>query len=104
MSVLDQNGLGDWLADRLVEIGDSVTDDLPLRIDVTARSVPRRAAARREPARRSRRRVTVTNPVSGAEKQVKIALFRKAGEVAGARRGDLGDRQVAELRHRTTAC
>ena len=27
------------------------------------------------------------NPVSGAEKQLKIALFRKAGEVAGARRG-----------------
>jgi len=29
----------------------------------------------------------VKNSVSGAEKQVKIALFRKAGEVAGARRG-----------------
>ena len=26
------------------------------------------------------------NPVSGAEKEVKVALFRKAGEVAGARR------------------
>ena len=35
MSVLDKNGLGDWLADRLVEIGDSVKDDFPLRIDVT---------------------------------------------------------------------
>ena len=34
MSVLDRNGLGDWLADRLVEIGDSVTESLPLRIDV----------------------------------------------------------------------
>src|SRR5207344_2203806 len=31
--------------------------------------------------------VTVKNAVSGAEKQVKIALFRKYGEVAGARRG-----------------
>ena len=30
--------------------------------------------------------LTVRNPVSGAEKQLKIALFRKAGEVAGARR------------------
>ena len=28
MSVLDRNGLGDWLADRLVEIGDSLKDDL----------------------------------------------------------------------------
>ena len=27
------------------------------------------------------------NPLSGAEKQVKVALFRKYGEVAGARRG-----------------
>jgi hypothetical protein len=34
MSVLDRNGLGDWLADRLVEIGDSVKEELPLRIDV----------------------------------------------------------------------
>ena len=36
MSVLDKNGLGDWLADRLVEIGDTVKDDVPLRIDVEA--------------------------------------------------------------------
>ena len=31
MSVLDRNGLGDWLADRLVAIGDTVKDDAPLR-------------------------------------------------------------------------
>jgi transketolase len=31
--------------------------------------------------------LTVKNPVSGVEKQVTIALFRKAGEAAGARRG-----------------
>jgi transketolase len=86
MSVLDQNGLGDWLADRLVAIGDAVTDDLPLRVDV-----------KHDPFLDDRLRVanlpeapqtlTVRNAVSGAEKQVKIALFRKAGEVAGARRG-----------------
>ena len=35
MSVLDSNGLGDWLADRLVELGDMVKDEFPLRIDVT---------------------------------------------------------------------
>ena len=28
----------------------------------------------------------VANPISGAEKEVKISLFKKAGEVAGARR------------------
>ena len=86
MSVLDRNGLGDWLADRLVEIGDSVKDDVPLRIDVT-----------RDPFLDDRLRVAnlpeatqelaVKNSVSGADKPVKIALFRKAGEIAGARRG-----------------
>ncbi|HTY79256.1 MAG TPA: hypothetical protein VMI34_15630 [Candidatus Bathyarchaeia archaeon] len=86
MSVLEQNGLGDWLAQRLLEIGDSLTDDLPLRVDV-----------KHDPFLDERLRVanlpeepqtlTVRNPVSGAEKQLKIALFRKAGEVAGARRG-----------------
>ena len=33
MSLLDQNGLGDWLTNRLVDIGDAVKDDLPLRVD-----------------------------------------------------------------------
>ena len=33
MSVLDKDGLGDWLAERLVELGDQVNDDLPLRVD-----------------------------------------------------------------------
>jgi transketolase len=86
MSVLDRNGLGDWLADRLVAIGDTLTDELRLRVD-----------AKHDPFLDERLRVanlpeepqtlTVRNPVSGAEKQLKIALFRKAGEVAGARRG-----------------
>jgi transketolase len=85
MSVLDHNGLGDWLADRLVALGDTVRDDFPLRIDV-----------RRDPFLDDRLRVSrlpvepqtvsVTNPHSGAEKTVKIALFRKPGEAAGARR------------------
>ena len=86
MSVLEQNGLGDWLAERLVQIGDSVKDELPTRADV-----------KHDPFLDERLRVanlpeepqtlTVRNPVSGAEKQLKVALFRKAGEVAGARRG-----------------
>ena len=85
MSVLDKNGLGDWLADRLVEIGDRVVDKIPLRVDV-----------KRDPFLDDRLRVanlpvepqklTVKNAVSGASKTVKVALFRKTGEVAGARR------------------
>jgi transketolase len=85
MSVLEKNGLGDWLADRIVEIGDQVKDDVKLSID-----------AGRDPFLDERLKlaslpiepqtVSVKNPVSGAEKEVKIALFRKAGEIAGARR------------------
>src|SRR6185436_8927795 len=86
MSVLDQNGLGDWLAERLVEIGNSVKDEFPLRIDVKQDPFQderlRPANLPEEP-----QALTVKNPVSGAEKQLKISLFRKAGEVAGARRG-----------------
>jgi transketolase len=86
MSVLEQNGLGDWVAERIIETGDQVKDDFKLHIDVT-----------RDPFLDERLRVAnlptdtqtvkVKNPFSGAEKDVKIALFRKAGETAGARRG-----------------
>jgi transketolase len=85
MSLLDRNGLGEWLADRLVAIGDSVPESLPLRIDT-----------RRDPFQDDRLRVanlptetqhlTATNPVSGATKEVSIALFRQPGEIAGTRR------------------
>ena len=85
MSVLDRNGLGDWLADRLVEIGDTVKDEIPVRIDV--RHDPflderlRVANLPREP-----QKLSVTNPMSGKQKEVGITLFRKPGEAAGARR------------------
>jgi transketolase len=85
MSVLDRNGLGDWLADRLVEIGDRVVDHAPLRIDVS-----------RDPFLDDRLKVAnlpeapqelaVKNAESGASKTLKISLFRKTGEAAGARR------------------
>jgi transketolase len=85
MSLLDRNGLGDWLADRLVAIGDTVTDELPVRID--PRHDPflderlRVANLPREP-----RQLSVANAVSGKTREVGITLFRKPGEVAGARR------------------
>ena len=41
MSLLDRNGLGDRLAERLVEIGDTVRDDVKLRISVATDPVPR---------------------------------------------------------------
>jgi transketolase len=86
MSLLDRNGLGDRFAERLIEIGDTVRDDVRLRI--SASSDPflddrlRVAALPEEP-----QKVSIRNAISGAEKQVSISLFKKPGEVAGARRG-----------------
>jgi transketolase len=85
MSVLDQRGIGDWIAERLVEIGDQVADTFPLRIDVTRDPfLDERLLVKNLP--QDTQTVSIKNPVSGAEKDIKIALFRKAGEVAGARR------------------
>jgi len=85
MSLLDRNGLGDRLADRLVEIGDTVRDDVKLRISATSDPFlddRLRVAALPE----GPQKVSIRNAISGAEKQVSIALFKKPGEVAGARR------------------
>ena len=86
MSVLEKNGLGDWLAERIVQNGDQVKDDFKLSIDVT-KDVFQDERLRVANLPGDTQTVKVKNPVSGAEKEVKIALFRKAGEVAGARRG-----------------
>ena len=85
MSVLEHNGLGNWLANRLVDIGDAVQDDLPLRVDTN-----------QDPFLDDRLRVenlpvepqtfSVKNPVSDEEQEVDIALFKEPGEVAGTRR------------------
>jgi transketolase len=85
MSVLDHNGLGDWLADRLIEIGDQVRDERKLSIDnSTDPFLDDRLKVANLPAEPAK--VTVKNRVSGQQKEVAIALFRKAGEPAGARR------------------
>src|SRR5262249_47381494 len=92
MSVLERNGLGDWLADRLVEIGDLVRDDFPVRS--AFRSTDHQPG--HDPFQDERLRVanlpeepqkvTVVSPSNGAKKEVSITLFRKPGEVQGARR------------------
>ncbi|MGZ5926784.1 MAG: transketolase-like TK C-terminal-containing protein [Rhizomicrobium sp.] len=85
MSVLEQKGLGDWLAERLVQLGDSVRDDekvhfaeganpfLDVRLKVANLPV--------EP-----QKLLVTNRISGAQKEVSLSLFKKPGEMQGARR------------------
>ncbi len=85
MSVLDRNGLGDWLADRLVEIGDRVKDEVRLRIDVRRDPfLDERLQVANLP--REPQKLSITNPISGQQKEVGVTLFRKPGEVAGARR------------------
>jgi transketolase len=85
MSVLDRNGLGDWLADRLVEIGDTVTDRFPLRIDVTRDPfLDDRLGVANLPD--SPQTVGIKHPTTRVDKDVSVALFRKPGEKMGARR------------------
>jgi transketolase len=85
MSVMEKNGLGDWLANRLVEIGDSVKDSFPLRMDTKTNPFLddrlRVANLPKEP-----QKINATNSVSGKTKEVSISLFKKPGEKAGARR------------------
>lgn len=83
MSVLEQNGLGDWLSDRLVAIGAQVRDDVPLRLD-----------NRGDPFQDDRLRVaalpvepqTVAGHLNGESQQIGIELFKQPGENAGTRR------------------
>ncbi|HET9281321.1 MAG TPA: hypothetical protein VFR24_05100 [Candidatus Angelobacter sp.] len=85
MSLLDRNGLGDRLADRLVKIGDTVRDDVKLRISATVDPFlddRLRVAALPE----APQKLSVRNAVSGAQKEVSISLFKKPGEIAGTRR------------------
>ena len=85
MSLLDREGLGDWLADRLVEIGDTVRDDLPLRVDNTRDPfLDDRLQVKNLPV--EAQKLNVKNPASGEEKEMNVSLFKKAGEVAGTRR------------------
>ena len=86
MSVLDRDGLGNWLADRLVSIGEQVTDERKVRITVDHDPFQgERLRVSKLPL--EPQKVKVTNPASGATREIGITLFRKAGEVAGTRRG-----------------
>jgi len=85
MSVLDKNGLGDWVADRLVSLGDAIKDDR----DVAYGKLPDPFLDERlSPAKLPREpvKVAVSNRISGASKEVSISLFRKPGEAMGGRR------------------
>ena len=85
MSVLEQDGLGDWLSDRLVAIGDTVDDQMALRIDRNADPF-QDARLRVNNLPMEPQTVTARNPVSGEEKEVSITLFEKPGNKRGTRR------------------
>src|ERR1700690_1428476 len=79
MSALERNGLGDWLADRLVAIGDTVKDETRLNFDVKSDPfLDDRLRVANLPV--ESQKLTVTNRISGAENQVSVSLFRKPGE------------------------
>ena len=85
MSVLEKNGLGKWIADRLVDIGDSVSDDTPLRL--TTKEDPfSDERLRPQNAPRDPITVNVTNSVTGEQKDVDIKLFEEPGKPSGSRR------------------
>jgi transketolase len=85
MSILDRNGLGDWLADRVVALGDLVREERPAHFDTkTDPFLDERLRVPNLPA--EEQTLSVSNPVSGETKQVKVSLFRKPGEAAGPRR------------------
>jgi transketolase len=85
MSVFERNGLGDWLAEQLVTIGDGVRDDRDVyfakKSDPFLDDRLRPANLPAAPVK-----VTASNRISGATKELSISLFRKPGEAAGARR------------------
>ena len=85
MSVLEKQGLGDWLADRLVELGDSVDDDMPLRIDRASDPFQdNRLKVANLPI--AHQNLNARNSSSGEEKEVSIKLFEEPGNVGGPRR------------------
>ena len=80
MSVLAQDGLGEWLTDRLVAIGDQVSDEPQLRFATTD-----------DPFQDERLRVAnlPTEPrtvPAKAGNAASVELFKAPGEVAGTRR------------------
>ena len=99
MSVLDKNGLGDWLADHLVTIGETLRDDLPLRMQVTEDPfLDERLRVKNLPA--EPQKVAVENAVSATEEGGRHHAVPQGGRSGRHAPGDLRDRQVGQLRHR----
>src|SRR3569833_3028037 len=84
MSGVEQKGLGDWVADRLVALGDSVKDNEKVQFAEGANPfLDERLKVANLPV--EAQKVTATNRISGATKEVAISLFKQPGELLGAR-------------------
>ncbi|MCP4202299.1 MAG: hypothetical protein GY769_10230 [bacterium] len=85
LSALDKNGLGRWVAGRLVDIAGTLEREMPLRIETGSDPF---LDERLLPANLPTDAVDVVmkNPVSGEEVSRTIQLFQPYGEKAGARR------------------
>ena len=85
LSALDKNGLGEWIAERLVDIAGTMDRAMPLRIP-TERDpfLDQRLLPENLPT--DAVEVVMKNPEGGAEVNRTIHLFRPYGEKAGARR------------------
>ena len=102
MSVLDKNGLGDWIADRLADIGDSVNDGLPLRVDRHKDPFHRLAPAGRESAHRAAEPESDQPFVRRDEEPVHKAV-RAAGQRSRQRGGQSRKSSSGRTTSRTTA-
>ncbi|NQW17699.1 MAG: hypothetical protein HQ478_09465 [Chloroflexi bacterium] len=84
MSVLEKNGLGEWLANRMVEIGDQVSDDMPLRIDKSRDPfLDERLLVENLPLESQ---TVIATGAGGETKEIGIKLYEEAGNVRGTRR------------------
>ena len=85
LSILDDNDLGSWLADRLVAIGDQVEDDFKLHHSGSVDPFDD-ARLKVEQLPRTPQSVTVTDISGSKTSTIDIKLFEEAGNVRGARR------------------
>jgi transketolase len=85
VSVLESSGLGDWLAVRLVTLGDQVKDDLSLSVQTDVDPFQdERLRVKNLPVEPAT--VTAKNHITGEEKDINIKLYELPGEVKGTRR------------------
>ena len=98
MSVLEKNGLGDWLADRIVEIGDHVKDDFKLSIDVKQDPfLDERLRVANLPG--DTQTVKVKNPSQRRGERNQDRVVPQGRRSGGRAPRDFGSDQVVQLRH-----